>query len=184
MTLDDLTLLCDLKITMIPCSSYSLTKIPWPKKIYAHQYLQIYVMQGGCKRRWNFTGVVNFESCFWCIRVFSQLKNDTPFIKIDQGIQILQLKMDQIFLLSSISKRAHSHKAPSPWMCCIILPPDRHNLDKNGVTLTLSRVFLILNKFNFSPLLHTHTHTPPPPTHTHTPTHHKHRSDLPMLADN
>ena len=49
----------------------------------------------------DFAGEVNFDLCIGCISAFSQLENDTSFIKIDQGIQIIQLKKDRKFLLFS-----------------------------------------------------------------------------------
>ena len=52
-----------------------------------------YVMQHIKSR--DFAGEVNFEFFIWCIRALS-------FIKIDQGIQILQLKKDQKFSLFSL----------------------------------------------------------------------------------
>ena len=65
----------------------------------------------------------------WCIRIFSQFQNDTSFIKTDQGIQILQLKIDRKFLLffAFFSECFHlnlrkstSTKFPPPFlMCCI-----------------------------------------------------------------
>ena len=70
-------------------------------------------------KRGTFTGKVIFVICIWCITAFTQLPNDTSFIKIDQGIHILQLKKDRNVLLFSLSfsecfhlylKKAHSHE--------------------------------------------------------------------------
>ena len=63
----------------------------------------------------DFAGEVNFEFSIWCITVLfdikalSQLYNDTSFIRIEQGIQILQLKRDQNFLLFSLLFSECSH---------------------------------------------------------------------------
>ena len=77
-------------------------------------------------KRGDFAVEINFVFCIWCIRAFFSVL-EWHLIKIDVGIQILQLKKDGTFLLFLLlfSECFHLYlRKPMTaksllWMCCI-----------------------------------------------------------------